>query len=91
MLPNPIKKWAVENGIPVMDPEKPGAEIVEWIAGLGADLILIMAYGHILKDDLLNIPSCGCVNLHASLLPKYRGASPIETAIARGKRKPELP
>ena len=87
MLPNPIKKWAVEHVIPVMDPEKPGAEIVEWIAGLGADLILIMAYGHILKDDLLNIPSCGCVNLHASLLPKYRGASPIETAIARGEEK----
>lgn len=87
LLPNPIKKWALESNIPVKDPEKPGAEIVEWIEGLGTDLVLIMAYGHILKEALLKIAPCGCFNLHASLLPKYRGASPIESAIASGERK----
>ncbi len=85
LMPNPIKKWALEFGIPVMDPEKPGIAEAEWIEELGADLVLIMAYGHILKNDILNIAPQGCFNLHASLLPKYRGASPIETAVAMGE------
>jgi len=84
---NPIKQWALESNIPVSDPPKPGSEEVRWIKHLQADMALIMAYGHILKEELLNAPPYGCFNLHASLLPKYRGASPIETAIAMGEQE----
>ena len=82
---NPIKKWAIEQGIPVQDPQRPGKEEADWLKHIGAELTLVMAYGHILKDDLLKAAPCGCFNLHASLLPKYRGASPIETALAMGE------
>ena len=82
---NPIKKWAIEQGIPVQEPQRPGKEEADWLKHIGADLTLVMAYGHILKNDLLKATPCGCFNLHASLLPKYRGASPIETALAMGE------
>ena len=82
---NPIKQWAVESSVPVRDPQKPGIEEVTWLNELGVDLILVMAYGHILKQALLDAAPLGCFNLHASLLPKYRGASPIETSIAMGE------
>lgn len=82
---NPIKQWAVESSVPVRDPQKPGIEEVTWLKELGVDLILVMAYGHILKQALLDAAPLGCFNLHASLLPKYRGASPIETSIAMGE------
>jgi methionyl-tRNA formyltransferase len=84
---NPIKKWSLEQAIHVKDPEIPGKEEVNWLKDLGAELTLVMAYGHILKDDLLEAVPCGCFNLHASLLPKYRGASPIETALAMGEKE----
>lgn len=83
--PNPIKQWALDQGISVQDPQKPGEAEVDWLVKIGADLTLVMAYGHILNDDLLGIAPYGCFNLHASLLPKYRGASPIETALAMGE------
>ena len=51
---NPIKKWAMEQGIPVQDPQRPGKEEADWLKHLGAELTLVMAYGHILKDDLLH-------------------------------------
>lgn len=82
---NPIKQWAVESSVPVRDPQKPGIEEVIWLNELGVDLILVMAYGHILRQALLDAAPLGCFNLHASLLPKYRGASPIETSIAMGE------
>jgi methionyl-tRNA formyltransferase len=84
---NPVKKWSLEQGIPIQDPEIPGKEQVDWLKDLGAELTLVMAYGHILKDDLLETAPFGCFNLHASLLPKYRGASPIETALAMGEKE----
>ena len=84
---NPIKKWSLEQGIPVQDPDIPGKEQVDWLKDLGAELTLVMAYGHILKDELLEAAPSGCFNLHASLLPKYRGASPIETALAAGEKE----
>ena len=87
LQPNPIKRWAMASDIPVMTPDKPGTGEVEWIKSLEVDLILVMAYGHILKEDLLTAAPFGCFNLHASLLPKYRGASPIESAIAMGEKK----
>ena len=82
---NPIKQWAVESSVPVRDPQNPGIEEVTWLNELGVDLILVMAYGHILKQALLDAAPLGCFNLHASLLPEYRGASPIETSIAMGE------
>ena len=84
---NPIKQWALQSDIPVHDPQKPGMEEVCWLKELGVDMVLIMAYGHILREELLKVPSYGCYNLHASLLPMYRGASPIETALAMGEQK----
>jgi methionyl-tRNA formyltransferase len=84
---NPIKQWALQSDIPVHDPQKPGVEEVCWLKELGADMVLIMAYGHILREELLKVPSYGCFNLHASLLPMYRGASPVETALAMGEQK----
>ena len=85
--PNAIKAWAMQSGLPVQDPEKPGPEEVVWLKELGVDLVWVMAYGHILKKDLLTAAPLGCFNLHASLLPQYRGASPIETSLAMGDRK----
>ena len=82
---NPIKQWALDNEILVRSPQKPGDAEVDWLKSMGADLTLVMAYGHILKDNLLHAAPHGCFNLHASLLPKYRGASPIETALAMGE------
>lgn len=87
LQPNAIKRWAMDSHIPVMNPEKPGKVEAEWIKDLGVDLVLVMAYGHILKEDLLTVTPFGCFNLHASLLPKYRGASPIESAMAMGEMK----
>ena len=84
--PNPIKSWALEHELPIHDPEKPGLDDSNWIKEIGADLILVMAYGHILSSDLLTSAPRGCFNLHASLLPFYRGASPIETSLAMGDK-----
>ncbi|MBA3849638.1 MAG: methionyl-tRNA formyltransferase [Opitutus sp.] len=82
--PNAIKLWAQARGIPVHQPEKFGQEDRETLASYTPDLTLVMAYGHILRDDVIATPRLGSVNLHASLLPKLRGASPIQTAVATG-------
>jgi len=84
---NPIKQWALQFNIPVRDPQKPGMEEVCWLKELGIEMVLIMAYGHILRDELLKVPRYGCFYLHASLLSKYRGASPVETVLAMGEQK----
>jgi len=82
--PNAIKLWASARSLPVLQPDRIGAEALAHLQSLDADLALVMAYGHILKDDFIAAPRLGTLNLHASLLPKYRGASPIQTAIAEG-------
>lgn len=82
---NPIKAYAEENKIPTITPDKPGTYEVTWLRENKVDLILVIAYGHILKDDFLAAPKIGLFNFHTSLLPKYRGPSPIETAIAEGE------
>jgi len=82
---NAIKTWALSNGLPVFQPEKLTQDIRLQLSGLNADVGLVMAYGHILSDDFIATPHFGMINLHASLLPKYRGASPIQTAIANGE------
>lgn len=84
---NPIKCWALERKIPVRQPEKLTQTEREELARLGADLSLVMAYGHILGVKFIETPRLGTLNLHASLLPLYRGASPIQTAIACGERE----
>lgn len=84
---NAIKLWALARGLPVYQPEKITDEVRAQLAALNADVSLVMAYGHILKQDFIDTPRLGTINLHASLLPKYRGASPIQTAIANGERE----
>lgn len=85
--PNAIKLWAQERGIPVHQPEKLREPELATLAGYSADLALVMAYGHILRDAFINAPRLGTLNFHTSLLPKYRGASPIQTAVACGERE----
>ena len=85
LRPNPVKQWAITNDLKIRDPQKPGTEEVQWFKELEIEFLLVMAYGHILNSELLNVAPKGCFNLHASLLPAYRGASPIETAIAMGE------
>ena len=84
---NAIKLWAHARGLPVLQPAKLGAAEQQQLAALQADLVLVMAYGHILKQDVIDSPRLGTLNLHTSILPKYRGASPIQTATACGERE----
>jgi methionyl-tRNA formyltransferase len=81
---NPVKSWAVDHGIAIRDPQKPSPDEVQWLQESGIQLSLVMAYGHMLKRDLLDAPLLGTWNLHASILPLHRGASPIESAILAG-------
>lgn len=82
--PNAIAQWARDFNIPLYQPEKLGAEDVARIREIGCDIGLVMAYGHILKQDMLDAPKLGFFNYHASLLPHFRGPAPIEAAIASG-------
>lgn len=82
----PMKDLATERGIPVHQPEKINApDSLETLQGIGADLFLVAAYGQILSRKFLAIPPRGSINVHASLLPKYRGAAPINYAILHGE------
>jgi methionyl-tRNA formyltransferase len=84
---NAIKQWAEAKGRPVHQPAKMTASEQQQLAALQPDLTLVMAYGHILKQDVIDTPRLGTLNLHTSILPKYRGASPIQTATACGDRE----
>ncbi len=82
----PVKVEAQRLGLPVFQPEKAKhPDSVARIAAEKPDLIVVAAYGHILPKSMLDIPPYGCMNVHASLLPKYRGAAPINWAVARGE------
>ena len=81
---SPVKKVALENKIEVLQPDKIDQSFVSEIKEINPDLIVVVAYGFILPQELLNIPKYGVINIHASLLPKYRGASPIQSAILNG-------
>ena len=81
---NAIKQWALARSLPVFQPEKLTGGVREQLQVLAADVSLVMAYGHILRDDFIATPRLGTLNLHASPLPRYRGASPIQSAIAQG-------
>lgn len=84
---NAIKAWALARGLPVFQPQKLTDETRAELASLSADVSLVMAYGHILRDAFIATPRLGTLNLHASILPNYRGASPIQTAIANGEKE----
>jgi methionyl-tRNA formyltransferase len=85
LLPTPVKSRAVDAGIPVLQPDRPrGAEFLANIAALNADLGVVVAYGHLLRPELLAIPRHGMINVHASLLPRWRGAAPIHWAVLSG-------
>jgi len=83
----PVKACALSHGIPVFQPMKiKAAESVETLRGYGADIFVVAAFGQILSEEILSMPRYGCVNIHASLLPKYRGAAPIQWAIINGEK-----
>jgi methionyl-tRNA formyltransferase len=84
---NAIKTWALAQGLPVAQPEKLTPDVRAQLAAFAPDVALVMAYGHILREDFIATPRLGTLNLHTSVLPKYRGASPIQTAIAGGERE----
>ena len=84
LQPNAIKQWALAAGVEVRQPFKCGREETQYICDSGIDLVLVMAYGQILPRHFLEAPSLDTLNLHASLLPRLRGASPIHTAVALG-------
>ncbi len=86
VTPPPVKVLAAARGIPVLQPAKLRApEAVEELRQIGPDLIVVVAYGQILPKSVLEVPRHGCINVHASLLPKYRGAAPINKAIIDGE------
>lgn len=83
LMPSPVKQLALANSIPVHQPESLKGEI-ETIAGLNVDAMVVVAYGMILPKSILELPKLGCINIHASLLPRWRGAAPIQRAIEAG-------
>ena len=87
MTPPPVKELAVQHGIPVFQPKTlRGGAAAEELRALSPEVIVVVAYGKILPKEVLDIPPYGCVNVHASLLPKYRGAAPIQWSILRGEK-----
>ena len=89
MVASPVKEYAIEKNLQVYQPIKVrnNPEFLEEVRKLNPDLICVVAYGKILPQELLDIPKYGCVNVHGSLLPKYRGAAPIQWAVLNGDKK----
>lgn len=87
MIPSPVKELALEHDIPVFQPNKlSDAGVFEQIQSLNPELIVVVAYGRILPQRILDIPKYGCINVHGSLLPKYRGSAPIQWAVINGDK-----
>ena len=83
----PVKEAALEHGIEVYQPRRVREpECVEYLRSFDADIIVVVAFGQILPKEILEMPKYGCVNVHASLLPKYRGAAPIQWAVINGEK-----
>lgn len=89
MVASPVKEYAIEKNLQVYQPIKVrnNPEFLEEVKKLNPDLICVVAYGKILPQELLDIPQYGCVNVHGSLLPEYRGAAPIQWAVLNGDKK----
>jgi methionyl-tRNA formyltransferase len=84
LIPPPVKVVALDEGIPVLQPEHPTGEFADQLQAVGADVGVVVAYGHILRPAILSVPRLGMVNVHASVLPRWRGAAPIQWAILNG-------
>ena len=89
VLMTPVKEVALEHGIPVYQPVRirKEPEFIETLRAMEPDAMVVVAFGQILPKEVLDIPRYGCVNIHASLLPKYRGAAPIQWAVIDGERE----
>ena len=86
ILFSPVKEKALANNIPLLQPQKVRTnEFFEELKSYDADVFVVVAYGRILPESILNLPKCGCLNIHGSLLPKYRGAAPIQWAVINGE------
>lgn len=86
LTPSPVKKKAIERNIPVLQfPNIRNEAAIEKINSFGAELYIVFAYGYIIPEKIFNFPKLGTINLHGSLLPEYRGASPVQSAILEGK------
>ena len=87
LLPTPVKEEAMKHDIPVYQPLKVREpEFVETLKKLEPDMIIVAAFGQIIPKTILDMPKYGCLNIHASLLPKYRGAAPIQWAVLNGDK-----
>lgn len=88
LLPTPVKEEALKHGILVYQPQKVrDPEFMEILKELNPDIIVVAAFGQIIPRDILELPELGCINIHASLLPKYRGAAPIQQAVIDGEKE----
>ncbi len=88
VLMTPVKEKALELGLPVLQPARiRNPEVIAELRGLKPDLMVVVAFGQILSQEVLDIPAYGCVNIHASLLPGYRGSAPIQWVIINGERE----
>lgn len=89
MIPSPVKEFAIEKNLKIFQPEKikGNTEFIEELRKINPDVICVVAYGKILPKEILEIPKLGCINVHGSLLPKYRGAAPIQWAVLNGDEK----
>ena len=89
LMASPVKQYAIEKNIPIYQPQKirKNEEFIDEIRKLQPDIICVVAYGKILPQEILDIPKKGCINVHGSLLPKYRGAAPIQWAVINGEEK----
>ena len=88
LLPSPVKAWAEEHGLPVHQPVKiKTEEATAELKGLKPDLVVVVAFGQILSQEILDIPPHGCINVHGSLLPRYRGAAPMQWCVINGETK----
>src|SRR5690606_6014426 len=86
LILTPVKQFALENGIEVLQPEKlkNNTEFFDTLLSLHLDFIVVVAYGKIIPKEILEIPKYGCININGSILPKYRGASPIQESLKNG-------
>ena len=88
MLPTPVKEEAMKHGFPVYQPVKVrDPEFLQVLEKLDPDIIVVAAFGQIIPKSILELPKYGCINIHASLLPKYRGAAPIQQAVIDGEKE----
>ena len=89
LIPTPVKEFALEKNLKIYQPEKirNNQEFIQEIKNLEPDIICVVAYGKILPKEILDIPKYGCINVHGSLLPKYRGPAPIQWAVLNGDKK----